>query len=312
MTPPCLSVVICTHNPRPDIFTRTLAALRAQSMPVGEWELLVVDNASLPSLNLDTDLAWHPSFRLLTEPEVGVTAARLRGIREARAEMILFVDDDNLLLPDYLTTARSIGRDWPMLGAWGCGIFRAEWEVTPPAEFSDYLKYLAVHEAERDRWSNQMFDYAATPVCAGMCVRASVARLYADHVRRDPRRKLLGRTGANLTGCEDFDLAFAAIDCGLGTAVFRALAMTHVIQGFRVSEAYLLKLIEGHFYSTVLLHCLRDPSSHAPRGGLLAHVREFRLLRSLGPFAKKIHAARRRGEAKGWALVGSLPPAPQP
>ena len=312
MTPPRLSIVICTHNPRLDILTRTLSALRAQTLPIGEWELLVIDNASRTPLNFGTDLNWHPAFRLLIEPEIGVTAARLRGIREARAELILFVDDDNLLQPDYLTTALSIGRDWPMLGAWGCGIFRPEWEIAPPAEFAYYLKYLAVHEAPRDRWSNQMFDYAATPVCAGMCVRTTVARLYADNVRRDPRRKLLGRAGANLTGCEDFDLAFAAIDCGLGTAVFRSLKMTHVLQGFRVAETYLLKLIEGHFYSTVLLHCLRDPASQAPRGGLVALVREFRLRRSLGPFAKKIHAARRRGETKGWALVASLPPAPAP
>ena len=41
-----LSVLICTHNPRRDYLDQVLAALRAQTLPVAEWELIVVDNAS--------------------------------------------------------------------------------------------------------------------------------------------------------------------------------------------------------------------------------------------------------------------------
>jgi glycosyltransferase involved in cell wall biosynthesis len=41
-----LSVIVCTHNPRQDYLARALAALRDQTLPTNEWELLVVDNAS--------------------------------------------------------------------------------------------------------------------------------------------------------------------------------------------------------------------------------------------------------------------------
>jgi len=39
------TVILCTHAPRADYLTRTLAALAAQSITPGGYELIVVDNA---------------------------------------------------------------------------------------------------------------------------------------------------------------------------------------------------------------------------------------------------------------------------
>jgi hypothetical protein len=302
---PRLSVVICTHNPRADFLSRTLASLRVQTLPFTEWELIVVDNASREALSLEAVRAGHPAARVVPEPEVGLTAARLRGIAEARADLLVFVDDDNILEPDYLACATGLSTTRPMLGVWGCGSYTPEWEVVPPPGFTEYLRYLAVHRAPRDHWSDRPFDYEAMPAGAGLCVRAAVARRYADNVRNDPRRKLLGRTGGNLAGCEDFDLALTATDLGLGTGVFTALAMTHLMPRGRVEENYLLRLIEGHACSTVLLMALRNPGFKPPRGGLLARIREFRLRRSLEPVPLKIHDARRRGERRAWKQIAS-------
>jgi GT2 family glycosyltransferase len=306
MTAPALSVIICTYNPRPDYLARTLDGLQAQSLAVGSWELLIIDNASRTPVTGTIDLAWHPQARVIREDEVGLTAARLCAIDAARAPLLLFVDDDNILAPDYLAAALQLEVGWPMLGVWGCGRYTPEWETPPHADFGPYLAYLAVHEAPRDRWSNQAFDYGATPAGAGLCVRATVARRYAASVRNDPRRKLLGRTGAVLSGCEDFDLALTAVDEGLGVGLFRSLALVHLMPSVRVTEAYLLRLIEGHAHSTVLLHAMRDPNFTAPRKSLLASLREFRLRRSLGPIPLKIHEARRRGETSAWNRLAAL------
>jgi hypothetical protein len=41
-----LSVILCTHNPRPDYLSRVLASLRGQTLPAEQWEFLLIDNAS--------------------------------------------------------------------------------------------------------------------------------------------------------------------------------------------------------------------------------------------------------------------------
>ena len=264
-----------------------------------------MDNASPEPVAPRFDLGWHPRARVVVEPEMGLTAARLRGISEASAPLLVFVDDDNVLSADYLKRALSLAALWPMLGVWGSGTYTPEWEQEPPAEFAPYLAYLAVQQIPRDRWSNRLFDYDATPAGAGICVRAPVAQAYAAKVRTDPRRKLLGRTGASLSGCEDHDLAFTAIDTGLGTGVFKSLSLVHLMPRGRVAESYLLRLVDGHACSSVILHALRDPTARPPRRNLLSWVRETRLRRALSPIALKIHDAKRRGEARAWALIRS-------
>jgi len=307
MSTPVLSVVICTHNPHEDFLRRTLGGLSRQTLRASQWEFVLVDNGSSPPVRLETALAGHATARIVAEPELGLTAARLRGIGEARAPLLVFVDDDNILAPDYLERALARANAWPMLGVWGCGSYKPEWEQEPPREFDPYIAYLAVHRAPRDRWSNQPFDYAATPTGAGLCVRSAIARRYVEQVGGDARRKLLGRTGTNLAGCEDFDLAFTAIDLGYGTGVFTDLAMTHLMPRTRVAERYLLQLVEGHAYSSVILHALRDSNLRAPHPNLASHLREFRLRRALDPIALKIHDARRRGEALAWVRLGRPP-----
>jgi glycosyltransferase involved in cell wall biosynthesis len=305
-----LSVVICTHNPRPAYLKRTLAALRAQSLSAARWELLLIDNASATPVTTVIDLAWHPLGRILAEPTLGLTPARLLGIAEAHGDILVFVDDDNLLARDYLERTLMLARSMPSLGVWGCGTFQPEWEQTPPPEYSPYLAYLAVRQVPANRRSVQAYDYAAMPPGAGLCVRAEIARHYAESVRRDPRRKLLGRTGAELNGCEDFDLALTAIDLGRETAIFRELAMTHLMPRERVEEPYLLRLVEGHARSMVLLMTLRGDHPAPPPHGLLARLREYRLRRSLGPIERRIHDARRRGEMQAWAAMGKLSQSP--
>ena len=97
---PAIAVIICTHNPRPDYLTRVLDALKAQTLPKEEWELLLVDNASTERLAETWELSWHPRARQIREDELGLTPARLRGIRESGGDCLVFVDDDNVLTTD--------------------------------------------------------------------------------------------------------------------------------------------------------------------------------------------------------------------
>lgn len=251
-----LCIIICTHNPRQDYLAKVLEALKNQTLSVNTWELLLIDNASDKSLEAEIDLTWHPHSRHIREDELGLTAARLRGIREAKAEILVFVDDDNVLNDDYLEVVLRISKDYPFIGAWG-GQIRAEFEIEPPEWTKPYWAMLAIREFNQDKWSNLLHQHETTPCGAGLCIRKFVAEKYVDSVCNQTARIKLDRQGKLLTSCGDSDLAFTACDLGLGTGQFTALKMTHLIPAFRLQIDYFERLVEGMIYSKTILNSLR-------------------------------------------------------
>jgi glycosyltransferase involved in cell wall biosynthesis len=162
------SVIICAHDPRADYLSRVIAALRDQSLGTARWELLLVDNACDKPLASTWDISWHPNARHIREEELGVSVARRRGMREAAADLLIFVDDDNVLERNYLSDAVSIGNDWPTLDVWGSGATIPEFESQPSDYVSQIIPYLALRECSSPQWSNVFPCVAATPWGAGM------------------------------------------------------------------------------------------------------------------------------------------------
>jgi glycosyltransferase involved in cell wall biosynthesis len=301
-----LSVVICTQNPRADCLARAMDALVAQTLDRSSWELLLVDNGSEPPLGPRVDLSWHPSGWCVREDEVGLTPARLRGIGESSGEVVVFVDDDNVLVPDYLEQALAISREWPMLGAWG-GLVIPEFEVEPPKWTRECWPLLALRDFASDYWSNLDVPLAKLPCGAGMCVRRWVAVGYADSVSRDPIRYSLDRRGTSLVSAGDSDLALTACDAGLGVGMFRALRCIHLIPKSRLEEDYLLRLAESIHYSSVILDVRRgrlalpEPLSAWRRfaGSIRRHLTMARTQRRI--FEAKLSGRQRAiREIQGW------------
>jgi len=133
-------------------------------------------------------------------------------------------------------------------------------------------------------------------------VSTPVLKHWARLTREDDRRRALGRHTDKLTSCEDFDIAFTAIDLGLGTAVFSRLKLTHLIPTRRVQKDYLVRLAEGHGYSSVHLHSFRDGFRPAQKGPL-ARLRRWRYLRGLPATERAIQEAVQRGEARAHAML---------
>ncbi len=253
MPKPDLSILICAHNPRPDYLKRVLTSLRAQTLDRGSWELLLVDNASKNPLAQEYALSDFPLGRHILEPEVGLTPARLRSIREAASDILLFVDDDNVLEPDYLEECLRIGKSWPMLGAWGGQQF-PEFEGGEPD--APWKRALWTAKLDRDIWSNN-YDRKTAPVGAGVAVRKEVGVRYAGLARENGLRLNLDRKGDGLNAAGDIDLDYVACDMGMGLGRFRALKLAHLIPARRVSDEYLYKLCEGFGYSDTILAALR-------------------------------------------------------
>ena len=108
-TPPAIGVSI------PHVGDATLL----KSLPDAHWEVWLIDNGSDDPLASPTDLSWRSDGRHIREEELGLTPARLREIAEAKGDLLIFVDDDNMLRCDYLEVAARISLTHPYLGAFG-------------------------------------------------------------------------------------------------------------------------------------------------------------------------------------------------
>ncbi|HEV8071799.1 MAG TPA: glycosyltransferase [Planctomycetaceae bacterium] len=255
---PAVSVITCTHNPRTECLSETLASLQAQTLPKDRWELLVLDNASREPVRDRFGLDWHPQARHLCEPMVGKTNAVLKGIRESRGDLIVLVDDDNVLAADYLEQAERISGGWPKIGAWG-GSIVARYESRPPDWIKAYECYLSVREIKADQWFNLSFPelYGNLPYGAGMCVRRIVAAEYARLIEADEVRRRLDRCGDSLVSSGDTDFALVACDMGFGVGLFANLKLTHLVHKGRLTEQYLERMLRDMNYSLRLLAARR-------------------------------------------------------
>jgi hypothetical protein len=249
---PEISVIICSRNPKPDYLRRTLDALQAQTFSVDRWELILVDNASKPSLACLLDISWHPNARHIVESELGLAPARRRGINEASANLLVFVDDDNLLDPSYLSEALAISREWVRLGVFGSGSIVPEFECQPADNLQKFLPLLALRQNDRDFWSNMITSPTAAPWGAGLCVRTEVARAYCEFSDRSSF-KIMDRQGQSLVSGQDVEFGYFACSLGLGMGIFVGLKLTHLIPKERVEQQYLLRMVEGQELSCALL-----------------------------------------------------------
>lgn len=298
-----ISVIICTHNPRKDYLDRVLEALRGQSFPKERWELLLIDNKSDERLEGRVDLSWHPGGRVVREEELGLTQARVRGIGESQAELLVFVDDDNVLREDYLERAAQMSAEWPKLGAWS-GRVVPKYEVEPAQELKPYLWILCVRQIEKDCWGNEG-SFESTPWGAGMCVRKPVADRYRNDIQNDAFRASLDRRGGNLGSTGDVDLALTSHSFGLGTGVFRALEIVHLIPSPRVQESYLLRLIEDTEAGSVLYDQARGLGRKTSKKSRIDRlVEEYKFLRA-SRLQKHIEIAIRRGRQRGEKALAS-------
>jgi glycosyltransferase involved in cell wall biosynthesis len=100
-----LSVVIPTYNRLP-ILRQCLEALERQQIaaPIRAYEVVLVDDGST-----DDTVAWVranqerlPHVRLILQDHGGPAEGRNRGVEQARGDVIVFIDSDLVVLPDFL------------------------------------------------------------------------------------------------------------------------------------------------------------------------------------------------------------------
>lgn len=271
-----ISVIICSHNPQPNSLLQVLRSLRDQTLPMSKWELLVVDNGSIKPLKASYDISWHPQARHTEEAEIGLSVARCRGILEARGNILVFVDDDNILDPNYLSNVLAVSLKWPSLGAWGSGHIAPIFESKPPEHLLPFLEYLAIRNMRVANWTNVLPCNDATPWGAGLAVRSDVAAEYRE-MCNNSKIQISGRKGSTLLSGEDMEISYVACGMDYGVGTFPELKLSHLIPKRRIEENYLLRIVEASKVSDMLLsHKWRKSGTeknHSPsaKGSLLNH-----------------------------------------
>lgn len=126
-----ISVVIPTYN-RIATLQRCLDALSRQTLEPGRFEIVVVDDGSTDGT--DSLIQSRPDVRYLRQPRnAGPAAARNRGVRAARGELVLFIGDDIIaqpeLLAQHVAAHRQLGGE--SVAVLGYAPWSREQEITP-------------------------------------------------------------------------------------------------------------------------------------------------------------------------------------
>lgn len=111
---PRLTVVIPTHN-RPALLAEALQSIQRQT--VGDWEAIVVDDGSTPPVSIDyLDEGSRKKFHVLHHAiPKGGPAAKNFGAQAGHADIIAFLDDDDLYAPEYMERAIYVLERYPQI-----------------------------------------------------------------------------------------------------------------------------------------------------------------------------------------------------
>jgi len=242
-----ISVAICTYNGEKRL-PEVLEALSAQEgIEQGEWEILLIDNVSTDETRkvFARFAQKHPEIlcRYVYEPVPGTNAARLRAIEKAFGAWICFVDDDNILDKQYLSTALRFTSDKSNIGAFG-GRSEARLEVPAPQWFSAIKSGLAIYDVVEESRQLKIGERSFT---AGLVVNTEVARQVASEIWI-----MTGRSKGFPIAGEDFELCLKISRLHKEIWYVPGLLFIHVIPENRLELKYLRELF-ATFGATYLL-----------------------------------------------------------
>ena len=228
-----LSVIICTYN-RAKYIGNLLESIAANDLAKSEYEILLVDNNCTDNTHeiCEAFAKTHEDvyFRYVVEPEQGLSAARNRGIKEAKGDIIVYVDDDALVDTHYL-------RDY------------AEWFVSHPDTMACGGPIEPLYETREPEW---MTPYTRMLLTAWMD--------FGDKVREYPKgrfpgggnaayRKIvfekvglfnteLGRKGDSLMGAEEKDIFDKMHALGMQILYLPTPVLHHIIPQKKLEKDY--------------------------------------------------------------------------
>ena len=112
-----ISVVIPLYNKEKQI-AKTLQSVLRQTFQ--DFEIVVVNDGSTDNSVAEVHKVKDPRIRLVHQENAGVSAARNRGIQEARFDLIAFLDADDNWKPNYLECQYGLSKKYPQCSVYAC------------------------------------------------------------------------------------------------------------------------------------------------------------------------------------------------
>lgn len=142
--PLALSLVICTYNRAGDLrklleqLFEQIKKHNSSDLNVKDlMEIIIVDNNSTDYTQdlvlglIAARTSWQPDIKYVLEQKQGSSFARNRGIKEASANLIVFLDDDVLLDKSWLLNVLTIAKAMPKGYVAGAKVV-PDWKMTIP------------------------------------------------------------------------------------------------------------------------------------------------------------------------------------
>ena len=232
-----LTAIICTYN-RAKYIGPLLESIAANDLPKTEYEILLVDNNCTDNTRevCDAFMAKYPdvTFRYVVESEQGLSAARNKGIQEAKGDIIVYIDDDALVDTHYLRDYAEWFAAHPETMACG-GPIEPLYETAEPDWMSPYTKALLT------AWMNygtkvREYPHGRYPGGGNAAYRASVF----DQVGLF--NTALGRKGGNLMGSEEKDIFDKMHEFGMQVLYLPQPVLHHIIPQTKLEKPYFNRL----------------------------------------------------------------------
>jgi glycosyltransferase involved in cell wall biosynthesis len=235
-----ITVAIPTYNGAarlPEVFRQLQGQRQTEAIT---WEILVVDNNSSDCIRevIAQFQTIMPHLRWCQELMQGAGFARRCAFREARGELVAFLDDDTIPDAHWVSAVAQFAKTHPHAGAYASRV-HADYAVPPPPNFDRIASFLAItergHQPLLYRKQSRLL-----PPSAGLVVRKSVWQQYV------PNDMILsGRTEGNMLTGEDLEM-LSYIQASPWEIWYNpAMEITHKIPAGRLERKYLIPCLRG-------------------------------------------------------------------
>jgi len=232
-----ISVILCTYN-RDKYIYNVLKSVAENDYPHNQYEVVLVNNNSTDGTENECRRfqADYPDirFRYFLETNQGLSYARNCGIRNAQGDLLVYVDDDATVNPEYLRTYSDFFTHHPEAVAAG-GPILPVYETEEPEWMTHYTRQLITGKLFLGN-NQREFPRGAFPGGGNACYRKSVFDTVGLF------NVELGRKGNSLIGAEEKDLFDKMTTHGMHFYYLPNAILYHIIPPHKLTQDYFDRL----------------------------------------------------------------------